>query len=40
MIPAKLLDSADLARAQTLYIYETTKVAMIGKHKYFILVNF
>ena len=33
MLSRKLLSSADLARTQALYIYETTKVVKIGKNK-------
>ena len=40
MIPADLLGAADLARAQTSYIYLIMKIVVIDKHLYFILANF
>ena len=33
MILAELVDSADLLRAQILYIYKMTKVVIIDKYK-------
>ena len=40
IISIKLLGLADLARAQTFCMHKTTKVAIIGKYKYFKLAIF
>ena len=40
MVPKELLGPPDLMRAQTLYIYESTEVIMVGKHQDFVLAVF
>ena len=40
MVLEELLGTADLSRAQILYIYKTTKIVIVCEEKYLMLITF